>query len=301
MDRFSTLQLYVRVFESGSFTRAAQEMRIGQPAVSKQISALEAHLGASLFVRSPRGLHATPAGHDYYDSAVKLLAGFEEAESRIGRGQVAPAGLVRVAAPPALARMYLVPRLPAFFSLFPEIAVEFSVSERHVDLIKEGIDVALRVGTLSDSSLVARRIGSMHLCTVASPGYLAQHGTPQDLSQLRFHNLVTGYANNRALSWRFKTPSGPVEIEPNGNVRSNDAEVVRAAVLAGLGIAHDAQAMFQSDLDDGRVVPLLQAFKPTPRDIHAVTAGERRLPHRLRVFIDLLKSMADDEPGLRAL
>lgn len=134
MDRFSTLQLYVRVFESSSFTKAAQEMRIGQPAVSKQISALEARLGARLFVRSPRGLHATAAGYDFYDSAVKLLAGFEEAESRIGRGHVAPAGLVRVAAPPALARMYLVPRLPPFFAQFPDIAVEVSVSERHVDL-----------------------------------------------------------------------------------------------------------------------------------------------------------------------
>jgi len=300
MDRFSTLQLYVRVFESGSFTRAAQEMGIGQPAVSKQISALEAHLGASLFVRSPRGLHATAAGDDFYDSAVKLLAGFEEAESRIGRGHVAPAGLVRVAAPPALARMYLVPRLPAFFAQFPDIAVEVSVSERHVDLIKEGIDVALRIGTLRDSSLIARRIGSMHIATVASPGYLAQHGTPQDPAQLRFHNLVTGHANNRALAWRFETPSGPVQIEPNGNIRSNDAEAIRAAVLSGLGIAHDAQAMFQPDLDEGRVVPLLQSFKPTPRDIHAVTAGGRRLPHRLRVFIDLLTRMAEEEPGLRA-
>jgi LysR family transcriptional regulator for bpeEF and oprC len=301
MDRFSTLQLYVRVFECGSFTRAAQEMGIGQPAVSKQISALETHLGARLFVRSPRGLHATAAGHDFYDSAVKLLAGFEEAESRIGRGHVAPAGLVRVAAPPALARMYLVPRLPALFSQFPDIAVEVSVSERHVDLIKEGIDVALRVGTLASSSLVARRIGNMHICTVASPAYLAQHGTPQDPSQLRFHNLVTGYANHRALAWCFKTPSGPLAIEPTGNVRSNDAEAVRAAALAGLGIAHDAQAMFQSDLDEGRLVPLLQDYKPSPRDIHAVTAAERRLPHRLRVFIDLLKSMAEEEPGLRAI
>lgn len=300
MDRFSTLQLYVRVFESGSFTRAAQEMRIGQPAVSKQISALEDHLGARLFVRSPRGLHATAAGYDFYDSAVKLLAGFEEAESRIGRGHVAPAGLVRVAAPPALARMYLVPRLPAFFAQFPDIAVEVSVSERHVDLIRDGIDVALRIGTLGDSSLVARRIGSMHICTVASPGYLAQHGTPQDPVQLRFHNLVTGYANNRPLAWRFETPTGPLEIAPTGNIRSNDAEAIRAAVLAGLGIAHDAQAMFQPDLDAGTVVPILQAFKPTPRDIHAVTAGERRLPHRLRVFIDLLARMAEEEPALRA-
>lgn len=300
MDRFSTLQLYVRVFDSGSFTRAAQEMGIGQPAVSKQISALEARLGARLFVRSSRGLHATAAGYDFYDSAVNLLAGFEEAENRIGRGHVAPAGLVRVAVPPALARMYLVPRLPVFFSQFPDIAVEVSVSERHVDLIKEGIDVALRIGTLKDSSLVARKIGSMHISTVASPAYLAQHGTPQDPAQLCFHNLVTGYANNRALAWRFQTPAGPLAIEPNGNIRSNDAEAVRAAVLAGLGIAHDAQAMFQSDLDEGQVVPLLQTFKPTPRDIHVVTAGDRRPPHRLRVFIDLLAAMVQEEPGLRA-
>jgi len=179
--------------------------------------------------------------------------------------------------------------------------VEVLVSERHVDLIKDGVDVALRIGRLSDSSLVARKIGSMHIATVATPAYLAQHGTPQDPGQLRFHNLVTGYANNRALAWRFNTPEGPLEIEPKGNIRSNDAEAIRAAVLSGLGIAHDAQAMFQSDLEEGTVVPLLQAFKPTPRDIHAVTAIKRRLPHRLRVFIDLLTTMAEEEPSFRAV
>jgi LysR family transcriptional regulator for bpeEF and oprC len=299
MDRFSSLQLFARVVELGSFTRASKELGIGQPAVSKQIAALEAHLGARLLDRTSRGLRATAAGLDLYNSTMRLLADLEEAEARVRGASNGPAGLVRIATPPALGRMYIIPRLPAFIAQFPEISVEFSVAQRLTDLVKEGVDVALRVGSLESSSLVARRIGSMQTVTVAAPEYLVTHGTPTDPQDLVHHKLVTGQTDGEVLPWRFGGESGPWSMVPNGAVRSNDGEDLRAAVLAGLGITHGPSALFQADLQEGRVVHILDAFTPAPVSIHAVCSSGRKMPQRVRVFVDFLAAAFAAEPGLR--
>jgi LysR family transcriptional regulator for bpeEF and oprC len=299
MDRFSSLQVFLRVVDRGSFTQAARELGLGQPAVSKQVAALEARLGAQLLNRSSRGLHPTAAGQDLYDSALRLLEDLDEAETRVTRGNTSPAGLVRVAVPPALAGMHVVPRLPAFFARYPDVTVELSVAERRVDLVKEGFDVAFRVGTLSDSSLVARRIGSLHAGTFASPGYLARHGTPALPADLRRHNLVTGQLQGATATWHFQGPDGPFSLEPSGNIRSNDAGDQRAAVLAGLGIGHGPAALFDADLRAGTVVNILQDFAPAPLPIHAIHASGRRIPSRLRVVTDFLAEVCAAEPSLR--
>jgi LysR family transcriptional regulator for bpeEF and oprC len=299
MDRFSSLQLFARVVELGSFTRASKELGIGQPAVSKQIAALEAHLGARLLDRTSRGLRATAAGLDLYNSTMRLLADLEEAEARVRGASKGPVGLVRIATPPALGRMYIIPRLPDFIAQFPEISVEFSVAQRLTDLVKEGADVALRVGSLESSSLVARRIGSMQTMTVAAPEYLVTHGTPTDPQDLVHHKLVTGQTDGEVLPWRFGGESGPWSMVPNGAVRSNDGEDLRAAVLAGLGITHGPSALFQADLQEGRVVRILDAFTPAPVPIHAVCSSGRKMPQRVRVFVDFLAAAFAAEPSLR--
>jgi LysR family transcriptional regulator for bpeEF and oprC len=299
MDRFSSLQLFARVVELGSFTRASKELGIGQPAVSKQIAALEAHLGARLLDRTSRGLRATAAGLDLYNSTMRLLADLEEAEARVRGASKGPVGLVRIATPPALGRMYIIPRLPDFIAQFPEISVEFSVAQRLTDLVKEGVDVALRVGSLESSSLVARRIGSMQTVTVAAPEYLVTHGTPTDPQDLVHHKLVTGQTDGEVLPWRFGGESGPWSMVPNGAVRSNDGEDLRAAVLAGLGITHGPSALFQADLQQGRVMRILDPFRPAPVPIHAVCSNGRKMPQRVRVFVDFLAAAFAVEPSLR--
>lgn len=299
MDRFSSLQLFARVVELGSFTRASKEVGIGQPAVSKQIAALEAHLGARLLDRTSRGLRATAAGLDLYNSTMRLLADLEEAEARVRRASKGPVGLVRIATPPALGRMYIIPRLPAFIAQFPEISVEFSVAQRLTDLVKEGVDVALRIGSLESSSLVARRIGSIQTMTVAAPEYLVTHGTPTDPQDLVHHKLVTGQTDGEVLPWRFGGENGPWSMVPNGAVRSNDGEDLRAAVLAGLGITHGPSALFQPDLQARRVVRILDAFTPAPVPIHAVCSSGREMPQRVRVLVDFLAAAFAAEPGLR--
>jgi len=300
MDRFSSLQLFARVVELGSFTRAAKELGIGQPSVSKQIAALETHLGARLVDRTSRGLRATAAGLDLYNSTIRLLADMEETEARIRGASKGPVGLVRIATPPVLGRMYIIPRLPDFITRFPEISVELSVAQRLTDLVKEGVDVALRVGSLESSSLVARRIGSIQTITVAVPGYLATHGTPTDPQDLVHHKLVTGQTDGEVLPWRFGGESGPWSMVPLGAVRSNDGEDLRAAVLAGIGITHGPSALFQADLREGRVVRILDAFTPAPVPIHAVCSSGRKMPQRVRVFVDFLAAAFADEPSLRS-
>jgi LysR family transcriptional regulator for bpeEF and oprC len=168
MDRLDAIKIFVRVVESGSFSAVARELGVGQPAISKQVASLEAHLGAQLLMRTSRNLSLTEAGRDFYESASRLIGDLEAAESRVGRGQASPAGLVRVTAAHAFSRQYVVPQLPKFLARYPDISVEMLVSERTSNLVEEGIDLAIRNGALADSSLVARKIGSSPVVLVAS-------------------------------------------------------------------------------------------------------------------------------------
>lgn len=299
MDRLSTLQLLTRVIELGSFTRAGQELGLGQPSVSKQIAALEARLGTRLLERTSRGLRPTAAGLDIYHSALRLIGDLEETEARVRDGAVNPTGLVRVATPPALGRMYIIPRLPRFLAQFPEIQVEFTAGQPLADLVKDGVDVALRVGELTSSGLVARKIGDMQMITVAAPSYLAARGVPVTLRDLARHQLIAAQTGGRVVEWRFSGEDGTVAIMPASAFRSNDGEDLRAAVLAGLGILHGPSALFHSDLEAGRVVRILESWKADADPIHLVTSGGRKMPHRVRVFIDFLAATFATEPGLR--
>jgi len=299
MDRLDVMQLFVRVADSGSFSKAARAAGIVQPTVSKQIAALETRLGAQLLRRTSRGLSLTSAGQDFYESAVRLLAELEAAESRIGHGQVAPSGRVRVALSPALGRMYVVPHLPEFFARFPDVSVDFDISERHVNLTEEGIDVAIRIGRLADSALSSRRIGSVEAVTVASPAYLARHGEPATLSDLERHACVTFMFHGAPYTWQFEGPSGPVAFEPKGPVRTNDAEHIRAAVIAGLGIGHAASWLFAKELASGALKPILNGSAPALYPIHAVFPGGRCVPSKVKIFVEFMTRIFAADPTLK--
>lgn len=300
-DRFSPLQLFVRVVELGNFTRAAHEAGLGQPAVSKQMAALEARLGTRLLDRSSRGLRPTAAGLDLYHSATRLMSDLDEAEARVRDGAAEPSGLVRVATPPALGRMYIIPKLAAFFGQFPNIEIEFTSGQRVVDLVKDGVDVALRVGDPGSSNFIARKIGDMRMITVAAPDYLAAHGTPTSLRDLSQHKLIAAQTDGRIVEWRFMGEEGTVSIMPSSALRSNDGEDLRASVLAGLGILHGPGALFHDDLEQGRVVQILGHYTADASPIHLVSSGGHKLPHRVRVFMDFLAATFATEPGLQII
>jgi LysR family transcriptional regulator, regulator for bpeEF and oprC len=288
MDQFAAIQMFVRVVESGSFSAVARETGIGQPAVSKQITALEAHLGAQLLRRTSRSLSLTEAGQDFYESAVRLIDDLEAAESRVGRGQNAPYGLIRVTVAPVFGRLYIVPRLREFFARYPDIAVELVVTDRVVNLVEEGIDLAIHNGDLKDSSLVMQRIATTPVITVGSPSYLEAHGEPASPSELDGHRCIIFAPQGGPRPWGFKGKFGDIEYRPKGSFRTNDADQIRAGVLADLGLAHTPGWLFASEIASGAVRVVLRGYERAPLEISAVRPAGRRLATKVRVFIDFL-------------
>src|SRR3989441_9388219 len=179
------MQMFVRVIEKGSFSAVAKQRGIGQPAVSKQISALEEELGTELIHRTSRSIALTEAGRDFYESALRILDDFENATSRIGRGQTAPKGIIRVTVPPTFARLHMVSKLPAFFAAYPDMAVEMGASESPTTIIEDGFDLAIHSGDLPDSNLLARRFAQTMIILVATPQYLTRHGAPGSLPSVK--------------------------------------------------------------------------------------------------------------------
>jgi len=297
MDQLAAIRMFMRVIESGSFSAVAREAGVGQPAVSKQISALEAHLGAQLLRRTSRSLSLTAAGQDFYESAVRLIDDLEAAESRVGRGQNAPFGLIRVTVAPVYGRLYIVPRLQEFFARYPEIVVELVVTDRIVNLVEEGIDLAIHNGELKDSSLVMQRIATTPVITVASPSYLKAHGEPASPSELDSHRCIIFSPQGAPRPWGFKGKFGEIEYRPKGNFRTNDADQIRAAVLADLGLAHTPGWLFAPEIASGAVRVVMRDHEPAPLAISAVRPARRQLAAKVRVFIEFLGEVLADYPG----
>ncbi|NWD72009.1 LysR family transcriptional regulator [Pseudomonas gingeri] len=290
MDRVSAIRLFVRLVECGSFSAVGRAEGIGQPAVSKQIGALERHLGAQLVMRTSRQVVITEAGQTFYESARKLVDDFDALESSVGDRQKSPEGLIRVNTAPAHGRLCITPLLPEFFRQFPNIAIEVSVSERHVDLVGDGIDLAIRHGRLVDSSLTARKLSETDFVLVASPAYLALMGVPTRLADLDQHRCIVFTKNRDRYPWSLKVGQEIVSYVPHGALLTGDAEHIRTAVLSGLGIAQAPFWLLAQEIRSGQVQVLLPALQPERLPIHLVYPAGRRVPMRVRMFIEYLVS-----------
>jgi DNA-binding transcriptional LysR family regulator len=288
MDRLDTIKMFVRVVESGNFSAVARELGIGQPTVSKQIASLEAHLGAQLLMRTSRKVALTDAGRDFFESASRLIADLDAAESRIGRGLKSPSGRVRVSVAPSFGALCVVPALPEFFRRYPDLGVEILVSDRSANLIEDGIDVGIRMGKLSESSLIARKIATTPVVVVASPAYLEERGEPTKPSELPGHRCVVFSSQTGPRPWRFAGRIGAVSYLPDGVLRTNDGEEIRAAVLCGLGVAQVPHWLCARDLEAGAVRRILRRYEPGAIPISAVRPANRRPATKVSVFIDFL-------------
>jgi LysR family transcriptional regulator for bpeEF and oprC len=286
MDRFSAMELFVRIAETGSFSAAARERRIGQPTISKQISALEAELGTELLHRNTRPITLTEAGREFFNSAQRILGDYESTTSRIGRGQLAPKGVVRVAVPPSFARLHMVNKLAAFFERYPDIAVEFGTSESPASLIEAGFDLAIHSGDLTDSSLVVRRFAQTLTILVATPQFLARHNLPRSIDELRSLPAIPFVQNGAVQAWEFSTAQ---RITPSGAFRVGDLEQLRVGVLEHLGIAQAPAWLFAAELREGTVLRLMTTYERTVA-ISAVRPASRRAPTRVRVFMEYLQA-----------
>jgi DNA-binding transcriptional LysR family regulator len=288
MDRLDAMQAFVRVIEKGSFSAVAKERGIGQPAVSKQISALEEELGTELIYRTSRSIALTEAGRDFYGSASRILDDFENATSRIGRGQTAPKGLIRVTVPPTFARLHMVSKLPAFFAAYPDMAIEMSTSESPTTIIEDGFDLAIHSGDLPDSTLVARRLGQTMTVLVATPQYLARYGAPESPEDLNRFRSVVFVERGSVQPWIFGSGQDAKRVIPTGVFRTSDLEQMRMGVLEHLGIAQAPAWLFATELREGTVVRLLTPFERTV-PLLAVRPASRRMSAKVRIFVEHLE------------
>lgn len=286
MDRLTAMKMFVRVVETGSFSSVARELGSTQPTVSKNIAELESWLGAKLLNRSTRSLRLTETGADYYERCVNILRDIEEAEQTVGQLQTQPKGTVRISTVVAFGRLHIIPQLPAFYDAYPDIRVDVRLNDRVVDLVEEGLDVAFRMGELPDSSLIARKLCSSPWVTVATPGYLKQHGTPTHPRELREHNFLAYAESGRTTELRFMENDEPLFVRIDGNFMTNNTEAIRAGLTSGIGISRAPRWLVGDAIEDGTLVPLLEEFSPGNLDLYAIYPPGRHLPLKVRTFID---------------
>lgn len=287
MDRFSTLDLFVRIVDRGSFSAAAVDLNISRPVATTAIKDLEQRLGARLLQRSTRHVQATVEGQAYYRRCVAILADLEDAD-RGASGAVA--GLLRVDVVGNLARTILLPALPEFLARHPALTIHLGEGERFVDLVREGVDCVVRAGELADSDMVVRRLGSMKEITVASPAYLANHGTPGSPDSLDGHVMV-GFVSSRTgqpLPLEFTRDGKVVEVALPARVLVSGADTSAEAARLGLGLVQAPRYRFAADLASGRLLEVLVDFPPTPTPVSVLYPSSRQLSPRVRVFIDWL-------------
>lgn len=286
IDRHLAMETFARVVETGSFSAAGRLLRVGQPAVSKTIAALEERLGVRLLIRSTRALQPTEAGQAFYERALRALAETEEAENAargLGRGLE---GRLRVCAPVTFARLHLAPKLGAFLEAFPKISIELIMDDRSIDLLSENIDIALRLGTLTDSVLTARKLASGARHVVASPGYLARRGAPNTPADLLHHDAIVYAQSVGGDEWRFRKGTAETSVRMRSRLAFTAAEGVREAVLADLGLAIVSHWMMAPELARKEVIPVLQDWHLTPIDLWAVFPAGRMPSARARAFVE---------------
>jgi DNA-binding transcriptional LysR family regulator len=295
MNRLAAMDAFVRVVDTGSFTGAARQLRIGQPAVSKMIAQLEERVGVKLLLRTTQGLTATEAGENYYGHARRALEEADEAEQKARGAGSALSGRLRICGAVTFARLHVVPRLAKFMALHPALEVEVFLDDRNVDLVEAGIDVALRMGNLTDSSHMARRIGHGSRVIVGASSYLETHGEPMSPDDLADHDSVIYDQRGGGSAWSFVRGATEHAVTLKGRLRITAAEGVREAVLAGMGLAIGSEWMFSREIADGRVRRVLQDWSLPPLDLWAVFPTGRKPSIKARTFAAFIEQELRDD------
>lgn len=290
MDRLRSMQVFRAVVDAGAFSAAARRLHLSNAAVSKHVASLEAALGARLLQRTTRRLSLTNAGEVYYQRAIRLLDELEQLEADVREEGQTPRGRLRVAAPMSYGLAVIAEQLPAFMARHPEVEVDLSLTDRMVDLVEEGVDVAIRVAhTLPDSSLVATRLGPFSRVVVGAPAYFETHGAPEHPRDLAVHTCLRYSRLSDPDVWRFAGPEGPVHVTVAGRLRTDNSLAMRAALRAGAGLALIPACAVAEDLASGALRTCLPGWAPEPRSVFALYPTTRQLSPKVRAFVGYLR------------
>ncbi len=297
MDKFANLQAFVTVVETGSFSRAAERLGVAKSVVSRRVSLLEGRLGVQLLQRTTRSLSLTGPGQQFHARAARILADLDEAEESIVNVSAALRGSLRIAAPLSFGLHHLSSALNEFMVAHPGIELDLDLNDREVNLVDEGFDMAVRIGPLRDSTLVARRVGTARFVTCASPDYLARHGVPRHPRDLEGHTGMH-YANiPLKLAWAFSADGqGVGNAIPDIRMRANNGDVLAAAAVAGLGIVTSPTFIVSGLIASGRLKTILNEFRRPATGIYALYPPGRLIPRRVQVCAEFLAERFGDHP-----
>jgi DNA-binding transcriptional LysR family regulator len=301
MDRFDAMQAFVRVVETRSFTRAADTLHMSKTTVTQLVQQLEARLRVKLLNRTTRKVNVTADGAAYYERAVRLLAELDDAETSLSDASTLPRGRLRVDLPAPFARLVVVPALPAFHARYPDIQIDFGVSDRMVDIIGENVDCVVRGGTILDQSLIARRIGDLKLGAFAAPSYIARRGMPSDPRELDTgeHDVVGFLWARTRKTYPYVMQRGTERLEWQGHhaFTFDDGNAFQAAILAGLGVAWLPEYMAKDPVARGELVPLFEDWQFDTMPMSVAYPPNRHVSAKLRVFIEWVASLMDAGAG----
>jgi len=284
------LEEFIQVVEQGSFTNAAKVLDVSTSHISRQLTQLETRLGTRLINRTTRKISLTDAGHQYIITLKNIRQALNDATDHLQGTQQAPKGLIKLTGAGDFVSKQIAPLLAKFIKRYPQVSIEINFSGRNVNLIEEGVDLAIRFGRMQDSSLIARPLYTRHMSLVATPDYIEKHGSPITPEALINHNCLMAITNR----WRFKIGSRVKEIKVQGNWRSNNTDAIKAACLADLGIAHLAKDLVQPEIDTGKLIYILDEFQVDDNANWLVYPKKDLIPHRVRLLIDFLLEHFND-------
>jgi DNA-binding transcriptional LysR family regulator len=289
MDRFLAMEVFTRVVEHGSFAKAAERLGISTSACSRHVADLEAHLDSRLLNRTTRRLSLTESGQAFFERCVQVLADLKEAEQAAAASAARPRGTLKLTCSISFGVRHVAPLVAAFAARHPEMRFDVQLSDRFVDLVEEGFDLALRIGESPAQNLIARKLGETCLVPCAAPSYLRGHGAPETPADLAAHACLTYEYLPQRNTWRFRDQAGGEHsVRVAGPMHANNGEMLAAAAVEGIGIALEPDFIVGADLAAGRLVRILKDYAPTPTGIYAVYPSRRHLSAKVRAFVDFL-------------
>jgi DNA-binding transcriptional LysR family regulator len=296
MDRLGEMEMFAAVAEQGSFTAAARHLGVSTSAVSKYVIALEGRLGVRLLNRTTRRLSLTEAGRDFLEWCARIAADVSEAEHSVASLQAEPRGVLRVNAPMSFGQLHLGPVVSDFLARYPDVQIDMTMTDRRIDIVEEGYDVAIRIGAMPDSSLVARTLAPSRRILCGAPSYFTRHGVPRTPEDLAGHNCLGHVPLRGAEEWRFRGPQGDISVRATGTFNVNNGDMLRHAALAGTGLALLPTFIVGPDLADGSLRAVLGDYESPPDPISALYAAGRPVAAKVRSFIDHMVACCGDAP-----